>query len=215
MNSLQQKNPQTGRFRFFRVAESMSQGSGKLDDTVRKISSAFKFTGRKLKYFYLVTIRKSNTLIEKSSMALGHFTDKVIQLHDYSCSFGVTVDMEVAPRRKLTLLNQINILHFSTCMSIPFMALFRIKGISFTSLLLSLAPAFVSALVLLLNYLRRYNSALLCYFILYPFFTCLIYLDGMNLGMELYFMIYGILAIFFLKEISHMLFSIGFSMVSY
>jgi signal transduction histidine kinase len=37
----------------------------------------------------------------------------------------------------------------------------------------------------------------------------------MNLGMDLYFMIYGILAVFFLKEVSHMLFSIGFSMVSY
>jgi two-component system sensor histidine kinase/response regulator len=33
--------------------------------------------------------------------------------------------------------------------------------------------------------------------------------------MELYFIMYGILAVFFLKEISHMLFSVGFSMISY
>lgn len=215
MNSVEQKNQQAGRFRFFRIVESMSQGSGKLDDSLKAISSAATFIGRKIKYFYLISIRKANTLIEQTSLALGRFTDRVIRLHDYICSFGVTPEMPVAERRKLTLLNQINILHFITCLLIPFMALFRSKGISFTSLCLSLAPAFVSTLVLSLNYVKRYNAALLSYFILYPFFTCLVYLDGMNLGMELYFMIYGILAIFFLKEVSHMLFSIGFSMVSY
>jgi signal transduction histidine kinase len=215
MNSLEQKNQQPGRFKFLRFAESISQNSSKLDDSLKAISSAGIFIGRKVKYFYLISIRRGNSLIEKTSLALGHFQNRIIRLHDYICSFGVTPAMQIGDRRKLTLLNQINILHFITCLLIPFMALFRSKGISFTSLLLSLAPAFVSTLVLTLNYMRRYNAALLSYFILYPFFTCLVYLDGMNLGMQLNFMIYGILAIFFLKEISHMLFSIGFSMVSY
>ncbi len=37
----------------------------------------------------------------------------------------------------------------------------------------------------------------------------------MNLGMGLYFIMYGILAVFFLQEISHMVFFIAFTMVSY
>ncbi len=37
----------------------------------------------------------------------------------------------------------------------------------------------------------------------------------MNLGVELFFILYGILAVFFVQEISQMLFSIGLSMVSY
>ncbi|HSC39851.1 MAG TPA: HAMP domain-containing sensor histidine kinase, partial [Chitinophagaceae bacterium] len=38
---------------------------------------------------------------------------------------------------------------------------------------------------------------------------------GMNLGMELSFILYGILSVFFIQELSHMLFSIGLSMISY
>src|SRR3954469_1854306 len=37
----------------------------------------------------------------------------------------------------------------------------------------------------------------------------------MNLGIELYFILYGILSVFFIHHLSHMLFSLGFSMVSY
>jgi signal transduction histidine kinase len=185
-------------------------------DTISKpLSSFFTAAGKKIKYGYHSFIRNADRLIEKTSISLSVFVQKVIKLHDFICSFGVTETMELGVRSRLLLFNQINILHFITCLIIPFMALFRSKGISTVSLCLSLAPVFVSAAVLTLNYMKRYNSALLCYFILYPFFTCLIYLDGMNLGMELYFMMYGILAVFFLKEISHMLFSVAFSMISY
>jgi signal transduction histidine kinase len=56
---------------------------------------------------------------------------------------------------------------------------------------------------------------MLAYFILYPVATSIVYLNGMNLGVELFFILYGILSVFFLQEISEMLFSVGLSMVSY
>ena len=56
---------------------------------------------------------------------------------------------------------------------------------------------------------------MITYFILYPLVTSVVYMSGMNLGVELYFILNGILAVFFLPMISQMLFSVGLSMVSY
>jgi signal transduction histidine kinase len=76
-------------------------------------------------------------------------------------------------------------------------------------------PAFISMLVLGFNHFRKYETALLSYFILQPFFTCIVYLNGLNLGLELYFILYGILSVFFLRDLGYMVFSIAFSMISY
>jgi two-component system, sensor histidine kinase and response regulator len=160
-------------------------------------------------------VNMAHDLGKSSRKFLDIFVSRVVGLHNRICSFGITDALDESQRRRLSLLNQINILHFITSLFIPVLALFGNKGISFVSLLFSLAPVFVSTLVLTFNALRKYNSALLSYFILYPFVTCLIYMDGMNLGMELYFIMYGILAVFFLKEISHMILSVSFSMISY
>lgn len=143
------------------------------------------------------------------------FKFSMARLHNSVRFLGITDTMDEATKRRVSLLNQINILHFITCLIIPFLALSNDKKIAAISLLISLAPCLVSVLVLTFNAMKRYNLALLSYFILYPFCTCLIYLDGMNLGMGLYFIMYGILAVFFLQEISHMVFFVAFSMISY
>jgi two-component system sensor histidine kinase/response regulator len=215
MKLVEEKNQSQEKLRAYHSADSISHAQSTFYNFSHSVSSATGFVGRQIKRSYRSFIYRSDVGIERTSLALSFFQAKVIRFHNYVCSFGVTESMTIQERRRLSLLNQINILHFITCLIIPFMTLFKSKGISTVSLLLSLAPVFVSTLVLTLNFLKRYNAALLSYFILYPFFTCLIYMDGMNLGMELYFMMYGILAVFFLKEVSHMLFSVGFSMVSY
>jgi signal transduction histidine kinase len=76
-------------------------------------------------------------------------------------------------------------------------------------------PAFVSVLVLLLNARHRYYLAQVAYFVLYPFATSIVYFWGFNLGVELSFILYGILSVFFIQDISQMLFALGLSMVSY
>ncbi|MBI1342632.1 MAG: hypothetical protein GC171_06855 [Terrimonas sp.] len=143
------------------------------------------------------------------------FFQAILELNNRIKYFGISDDVTVTYRRRLALLNQINILHFLSNIIIPVVVFVSNDNYSVTSLLLSLAPSLVSVLVLTLNAYRKYNSALLAYFILYPFFTCLIYLGGMNLGMELYFIMYGILAVFFLNEIGQIIFSVSFSMISY
>jgi len=76
-------------------------------------------------------------------------------------------------------------------------------------------PAFVSVLVLALNARHRYYLAQIAYFVLYPFATSIVYFWGFNLGVELSFILYGILSVFFIQDISQMLFALGLSMVSY
>lgn len=140
---------------------------------------------------------------------------KINRIHDRICYLGVTEKMDESARRRVFLLNQLNILHFITCLIIPFLTLTNNKDITAGSWIISLAPCFVSFIVVYINSIKRYHIALLAYFILYPFCTCLIYMSGMNLGMGLYFIMYGILAVFFLQEISYMIFFIAFTMISY
>ncbi|HET6993722.1 MAG TPA: HAMP domain-containing sensor histidine kinase, partial [Chitinophagaceae bacterium] len=50
---------------------------------------------------------------------------------------------------------------------------------------------------------------------LYPLFICINYINGISLGIELSFILYGILSVFFIQDLGYMIFSICFSMVSY
>jgi signal transduction histidine kinase len=70
-------------------------------------------------------------------------------------------------------------------------------------------------IALILNNQKKHQAGLLCYFILYPFFTSFVYLQGMNSGLELNFILYGVLAVFFLQDIGYMLFAVALSMVNY
>jgi len=58
-------------------------------------------------------------------------------------------------------------------------------------------PACVNLVVLFLNFYFRYEAGMLTYFILYPLVTSIVYMSGLNLGVELYFFLNGILAVFF------------------
>jgi signal transduction histidine kinase len=206
----------SGKFRFLRVATAFAQqAQNGMDKFIESINSAGTYIRQGIKDLFVSFTEYWVTVVKKNRLYFGVAQIKLVRLHNKICSLGVTDALDESTKRRLLLLNQINILHFITCLLIPFLALFKTRDISSSSLILSLAPVFVSALVLTLNAFRRYSTALLSYFILYPFFTCLIYMDGMSLGMELYFIMYGILAVFFLREISHMILSVSFSMISY
>lgn len=216
MKFLEQNTTESsGKFKFLRPSQFIGQAHTRLDGFSKAILLSGLYIRQQSKGFFFSLSKMSGSAANKSRKAWDLSQNRMMHLHNRIGSFGVTAFMSEPERRRLRLLNQINILHFITCLIIPFMVLFGARNISTLSYILSLAPVFVSALVLLFNALKRYNEALLSYFILYPFFTCLIYMNGMNLGMELYFIMYGILAVFFLREISYMIFSVAFSMVSY
>ncbi len=130
-------------------------------------------------------------------------------------SIGLSHSLGDYEKRKLSIFNQLNFFQLITGVIVPVISFFTTRTFPVNSLVVSLLPASISAVVLLLNFFRQYYAALLCYFILYPVFTCVIYINGYNLGIELSFVLYGILSVFFLQDIGYMLFAVSLSMVSY
>ncbi len=130
-------------------------------------------------------------------------------------SIGLNPAMDDFEKRKLSVFNQLNFFQLVTGILIPFAGLVHNHQLPALAWLVACMPAFVSILVLWLNNRQLQHIALIAYFVLYPFATSIVYLSGMNLGVELSFILYGILSVFFVAEISHMLFVLGLSMVSY
>jgi signal transduction histidine kinase len=76
-------------------------------------------------------------------------------------------------------------------------------------------PSIVCLLTLYFNSQFKYQSALIAYFILQPLVAGFIFMNGVHLGLNLYFILYGILAVFFLKDKGFMVFTISFSMINF
>lgn len=128
---------------------------------------------------------------------------------------GFTPAMSAQERIKLGIFNQLNFFQLITGLTVPVFGLLNAERLPSGGWLIVCLPALVSIVVLILNYLRFYQEALMAYFIFYPVFICFSYINGISLGIELSFILYGILSVFFIADIGYMLFSIGFSMVSY
>jgi two-component system sensor histidine kinase/response regulator len=128
---------------------------------------------------------------------------------------GVTEGMDDLEKRKLKIFNQLSFFQLLTGLLIPFIGFLNNPKLSGSAWLLSSLPALTTVIVLLLNANKKYEWAQLSYFILYPLFICIVYLNRVDLGIELFFILCGILAVFFLREIGQIVFAISFSMISY
>ena len=135
-------------------------------------------------------------------------------LKDIKC-LGFTASMDDYEKRKLGIFNQLNFLQLVTGILVPLAGLTGYGKLPPTTWVCAISPAFVSLSVLWLNANHKYTAALISYFLVYPFLSSVVYMSGLNLGVELFFILYGILSVFFLQHISHMLFSVSLSMISY
>jgi signal transduction histidine kinase len=140
---------------------------------------------------------------------------KISELLGKVWNIGYSTTLDDYEKRKLGIFNQLNFFQIITGILVPIIAFLTSKKFPFGDWYVAVLPACISIVVLLLNSLNKYLAALLCYFIFYPVFTCFIYINGLNLGIELSFVLYGILAVFFLQDFGYMLFVISFSMVGY
>ena len=130
-------------------------------------------------------------------------------------TLGFTNSMEEYELRKLGIFNQLNFFQLLSGVIIFFTCIFYHPKFSGWVWILGCLPMLVSTLVLYLNSQYKHRNALIAYFILHPLAASFIFMNGMHLGMDLYFILYGILAVFFLKEVAFMLFTIAFSMVNF
>jgi len=136
-------------------------------------------------------------------------------LHASVKSIGSSETMDDYEKRKLGIFNQLNFFQLITGICIPLVGFFNNKMLPNWTWLIASLPAVISMGVLLLNANKKYETAIIFYFICYPVVTSIVYMSGINAGLELFFILYGILSVFFLQKLSHMLFSVSLSMISY
>lgn len=137
------------------------------------------------------------------------------QLYLYVKFFGYSHTMDDYEQRKLRIFNQINFFQALAGLLIPLLAIALPGNIPSAAWGMACWPACVSIVVLTLIYFRKYEVSLYTYFILYPLTTCIVYINGLSAGTELHFILFVILSVFFLHDFGFMLFSIGFSMISF
>jgi signal transduction histidine kinase len=77
------------------------------------------------------------------------------------------------------------------------------------------SPAAISLAVLVLTHRENYELARIVYFTLYPLMTLLTYFEHIDAGIEFFFVLYGVLSVFFLKNIYNILCSFTLSMTCY
>ncbi len=130
-------------------------------------------------------------------------------------SLGFTRTMDDLDKGKLRVFNQLNFFQFISGIIVPLICFFGNNKFPISAFFIASLPAWVCLVVLYMNFYIRFEVGMFTYFIFYPLVTSLVYMNGMNLGVELYLILNGILAVFFLPLISQMLFSVGLSMVSY
>lgn len=130
-------------------------------------------------------------------------------------TLGFTETMDEYDLRKLGIFNLLNFVQAISGVLVFLTCLIYQNQFSGWLCLLGALPLLVSILVLYLNSEHKHQLALIVYFILHPLACSFIFMNGMHLGIDLYFILYGILAVFFLKDVAFMLFSIAFSMVNF
>jgi two-component system sensor histidine kinase/response regulator len=130
-------------------------------------------------------------------------------------AIGFSATMEDYEKRKLGIFNLLNFFQLITGIIIPIAGAISNRHFPMSAWIIACAPAGIGILVLALNSRREYYLAQIAYFVLYPIATSFVYLWGFNMGVELSFILYAILSVFFIQDLSQMLFALSLSMASY
>ena len=112
--------------------------------------------------------------------------------------------MDEYEKSKLGVFNLLNVLGFLIGVFLPTVGL-TVAGIKLSAFawIITFSPAMVSMLVLVLNRYHKHETACLCYFTMYPILTALVYRVSFDVGVELFFLLYGVLSVFFLTKFVH------------
>lgn len=131
-------------------------------------------------------------------------------------SIGYLDSMDDYEKRKLGIFNLLNVLGFSIGIALPFIGIFdRHIQLPLFAWIITFMPAMINMLVLILNHFRLHDQASLSYFIMYPILTALVYRVSFDVGIELFFLLYGVLSVFFLRSFVHAVIAFALSLACY
>ena len=118
-------------------------------------------------------------------------------------SIGHFINMDDYEKRKLSVFNQINFLGVVAGLTVSIAGIFDDQDLPLVASIVAFSPVVISVIVLLLNYYGKYEWARVLYFSLYPVLTSMTYGAGMDLGLELFFVLYAALAVFYMQKPSN------------
>jgi two-component system, sensor histidine kinase and response regulator len=130
-------------------------------------------------------------------------------------SIGTTSELDDYEKRKLAIFNILNCMGIMNGVVIPIAGLFNDDKLPLLAWVVAISPAVISSIALIGIYYRRYEQAKMVYFIFYPLLTALAYTTNIDIGIELFFFVYGVLAVFLLKKVSHAIIAFAFSILLY
>jgi two-component system, sensor histidine kinase and response regulator len=128
---------------------------------------------------------------------------------------GYSNDMDNFEKRRLGIFNTMNFIGLITGIVAPIAAISGGSNLPIIAIVVACAPFFISAVVLLSNHYKKNNFAILWYFIMYPAITSLVYVGGLDVGIELLFILYGVLAVFFLQNLKAIFATVSFTVLCY
>ncbi len=128
---------------------------------------------------------------------------------------GISPLLDDYEKRKLGVFNILNVTGLITGIIVPVAGAFHNEQLPLLAWIVAVSPAIISFIVLVCNYNGRYETARLVYFIMYPVVTCLVYAAKIDVGIELFFILYGVLSVFFLRNKLNVLLSFTLSIACY
>jgi two-component system sensor histidine kinase/response regulator len=139
----------------------------------------------------------------------------IFRFRGYIWNIGYKPSLGSYDKRKLGIFNFMNFLGLLTGVIMPFAGLFDKDHFQVLPRLVACSPALISLIVLFVNHWQKYELARMLYFILYPVITALIYAMRIDVGIEFFFVLYGVLSVFFLQNLYNIIISFTLSMACY
>jgi len=109
----------------------------------------------------------------------------------------------------------LNLLGVMTGVLVPLLGLLSKTHLPPLAWFAAFSPVCISVTVLWMNHERYYELSRICYFSFYPLATSLAYLGQVDVGIELFFILYGVLAVLFLQTFRNIVFSFCLSASCY
>lgn len=139
----------------------------------------------------------------------------LLRCRAFITTIGITAGMEEFDKRKMSIFNQLNFFGMVAGMIVALVGLLSNDHLPPLAWYVAFSPVAIGVIVLWLNHERYYESSRLVYFSLYPLVTCLVYLGKVDVGIELFFILYGVMSVFFLQRITSIVFAFSWSAACY
>lgn len=142
-------------------------------------------------------------------------TVEIMRYWNFIKSIGITPTMEEYEIRKMSIFNQLNFFGMAMGFIVPLISIFALKHLPPLAWYAAGSPLAIGIIVLWLNYEHYYEFARMVYFSFYPVITCMVYLGKADVGIELFFILYGVMSVFFLQQRVNIIVSLSLSMACY